>query len=81
MHPDDKAHSGIALIIRSCIKYYEIHKYERNFLQTINAMVEAWNGYIIISAVYSPLKHVIKSKQYITFLENLGNLIIVAGGI
>jgi len=32
MHPDSKAHGGTALIIRSCIKHYEIDEHQRDFL-------------------------------------------------
>jgi len=42
-------------------------------------MMETWNGCITISAVYSPPKHLIKSEQYIKFLETLGNRFIAAG--
>jgi len=72
-------HSGIALIIRSSIKYYEINKHQRDFLQATSVIIEAWNGCIIISTVYSQSKHVIKSEQYITFLKTLGNRFIAAG--
>jgi len=42
-------------------------------------MIESWNCYITISAIYSPLKHVIKSKQYITILKILDNHFIAGG--
>jgi len=32
MHPDDKAHAGTALIIRSDIKHYEIGKFSKRIL-------------------------------------------------
>jgi len=73
MHRDGRAHGGTALIIRSSIKHYEIGKYQRDFLQVTSIVVEARNNSITISAVYPPLKHVIKIEQYITFLETLGN--------
>jgi len=79
MHPDDKAHGGTALIIRSSIKHYEIDKHQRDFLQATNVTIETWNGCITISAVYSLPKHVIRSEQYINFLETLGNRFIAAG--
>jgi len=41
-------------------------------------MVEAWNGSIIISAIYALFKHVIKN-EYIAFLETLDNRFIAAG--
>jgi len=33
MYLDGKAHEGIALIIRSSIRHYEIGKYQGKFLQ------------------------------------------------
>jgi len=42
-------------------------------------VVETSNSGITISTICSPSKHVIKSKQYITFLETLGNCFIAAG--
>jgi len=76
MHPDGKAHDGIAIIIRSSIKHYEIDKHHRDFLQATSVMMETWNGCITIFAVYSSPKHIIKSEQYIKFLETLGNRFI-----
>jgi hypothetical protein len=37
MHPDDKTHGDIALIIKSDIKHYEISKYQREFLQATSS--------------------------------------------
>jgi len=31
MHPDGKAHGGIAVIIRSSVRHDEIGKYQREF--------------------------------------------------
>jgi len=79
MHPDGKVHGRTAIIIRSSIKHYEIDKHQRDFLQATSIMMETWNSCITISAVYSPPKNVIKSEQYIKFLEILGNRFIAAG--
>jgi len=79
MHLDGKAHGGIVIIIRSSIKHYEIDKHQRDFLRITSVMIKTWNGYIIISAVYSPSKHIMKGEQYIKFLETLGNRFIAAG--
>jgi len=79
MPPDSKAHGETALIIRNNIRYYEIDKHQKYFLQARSSVVEMWNGCIIISAVYSLSKHVVKSKQYITFLETLYDHFISTG--
>jgi len=55
MHSDDKVYGETILIIRS-IRHYEIGKYQREFLQATNIVVEDWND-STISAVYSPPKH------------------------
>jgi len=74
MHPDGKAYGGTALIIRSNIKYYEIGKYQRDFLQSTCIMIEEWLYYHFCR---SPPKHIINNEQYITLLEILGDLFIV----
>jgi len=49
MHPNGKVHGGIALIIKSSVRHYEIGKYQREFLQAINAMNEDWkNGMTVL---------------------------------
>jgi len=72
MHSDDKAYGGTTLIIRSSTRYYEISKYQREFLQVTSIVVEDRNDYITISTIYSRLKHAI--KYYITFFKIVGNL-------
>jgi len=53
IHSNDKerTYGGIALIIRNSVRYYEIDKYQREFLQVIS-VIEDWNGCIIISALF-----------------------------
>jgi len=69
MHPDGKAHGRTALIIRNDIKHYGISKFQKEFLQTTSIAAKDQNGCIIISAIYSPLKHIIKKEQYIAFFK------------
>jgi len=66
MHSDSKTHGGTALIIRNNIKYYDIDKFQRKFLQTTNIVIKDQNvllsGCITISATYLSSKHAIKKK-------------------
>jgi len=39
MYPDGKAHGGTALIIKSNIKYYEIDKFQTEYLQATSIVV------------------------------------------
>jgi len=68
-HSDNKAHGGF-LILRSSIRY-EIGKYQREFLQAANIVIEDWKAYIIISAMYSLSKYIMKSEEYMIFLKTL----------
>jgi len=77
MQSVDKAHKETPLIIRSNIRHYEIDKYQKE-LQATGVMVEDWHRSIIISAVYSPSKYIIKNEQYLTFLKTLDNRFISA---
>jgi len=61
------------LIIKSSIRHYEISKYQKEYLQAINIVVEDCNGNITIFAVYSLSKHIIKNEQYIIFFKILSN--------
>jgi len=78
MHPDAKAHEE-TLIIRNSIRYYEIGKYQREFLQATSVMIADWNNCITISAIYLSFKHIIKKEQYITIFKTLSNRFIAAG--
>jgi len=66
MHSDSKTHGGTALIIRNNIKYYDIDKFQRKFLQATNIVIKDQNvllsGCITISATYLSSKHAIKKK-------------------
>jgi len=48
IHPDSKAYGGTALIIRSNIKYYEIGKFQREFLQATSIVGEDQNSCITV---------------------------------
>jgi len=77
MHPDNKTYVETVLIIKSGIRYYEVSKYQREFLQIIS-VVEDRNSCITISAVFT-IQVYIKGKHYIIFFKTLGNCFIAAG--
>jgi len=66
MQPDGKAHKGIALIIRSNIRHYEIGKYQ-NKCRLSDWRLE-WKYYYLW---YSPSKYIIKNVKHIIFFRTL----------
>ena len=78
-HPNNKAHGGTAIIIKTSIKHHEIDKYHKEFLQATSIMIEDWSGPLVISAIYSPPKYAISQQLYTEFFESLGHRFIAGG--
>jgi len=78
-HPDGTAHGGSAIIIKSCIKHFELEKFKHDFIQATSVRIEDWTGPITISALYSPPKHKIISEQYLQYFDTLGHRFIAGG--
>lgn len=78
-HPDDRAHGGAAIIIRSKIKYKEKQSITEPYLQAAGINIVCENSNISIYSVYFPPRYNIKCNQYENFFKSLGNKFIVGG--
>jgi hypothetical protein len=78
-HPDETAHAGSAIIIKSTFKHYELELFFTNRIQGSVLRFEALSRPIIIAAGYSSLRHSISAEEYNHFLAQLGTLYLVAG--
>lgn len=78
-HPDGTAHGGTAIIIRKNVKHHELTKYEKEHLQATSIEIEEWNGPLVLSSVYCPPKHTIKSNEFDEYLRTLGPRFIAGG--
>lgn len=78
-HPDNTAHGGCAVIIKSNIKHYLLPNYQHDFLQACSIVVEDWTGPITLSAVYCPPRHVIRQQQFEAFFNSLGCRFLAGG--
>ena len=56
-HPDGKAHGGTAIVIRNSIKHYEAEKFNKDYLQSTNVVIDNRTGPLTISAIYCPPIH------------------------
>ena len=59
-HPDESAHGGTAILIKSSLSHLEMPKYQTNENQATSIQVDDHCGKVIFSALYSPPKHNIK---------------------
>ena len=78
-HPSGKAHGGSAILIKNRISHFEIESFSEDFLQATSICLSQWNGNCIISSVYSPPRHAIKTHQYLDFFNKMGNKFIIGG--
>jgi hypothetical protein len=78
-HPDNTAHGGTAIIIKTSIKHFENPKYQLEFLQGTSVTVEDWQGPLTLSSVYCPPRHNITSNQFNDFFNTLGHRFLSGG--
>lgn len=78
-HPDGSAHAGSALLIKENIKHYVTNSYCSNKIQATNVVIESLKGALIISALYMPPRHNLKSENYTPFFKTLGSKFIAGG--
>ena len=79
LHPDDTAHGGAAVIIRSSLRHNEHLRIHTNKLQAIAVHLEALPWPLTVSAVYCPPRHAPSSATYTAFFQSLGPRFIVGG--
>jgi exonuclease III len=57
IHPDDTAHGGAAVILRSSLRHHELIRVQTNALQATAVRLEALPWPLTVSAVYCPPRH------------------------
>ena len=80
-HPDNTAHAGAAILIKSTLQFTPLPKINKDFLQAALININLNHVPIKIAAVYCPPKHKITPPQYETFFNSLGHYFIVGGDL
>lgn len=78
-HPDNRAHAGAAILIKSNIKYEILNPIQKPFLQAAGVKVTSENGTFNIFSIYFPPRHQVLCSQYENFFKELGPKFIVGG--
>jgi len=79
IHPDDTAHGGAAVIIRSSLRHHEHLRIQTPELQAITLHLEALPWPLTVSAVYCPPRHAPSSATYSDFFRSLGPRFLAGG--
>ena len=56
-HPDNRAHAGSAILIKSTIKYTVLPTISHNYLQAAGVKVSTNCGDVSVYVIYSPPRH------------------------
>jgi hypothetical protein len=78
-HPDNQAHAGAAIIIRTTLKHYIQQPYITNKIQSASVKILLSHRPVTIAAIYSPPRHRISAEDYEEYLSSLGPQFIAAG--
>ena len=78
-HPDDAAHGGTAILIKSTTAYYELLQQAEAEIQATRIKVKGPIYGITIAAVYCPPKHNLKATTFENFFRTLGPNFLVGG--
>jgi exonuclease III len=78
-HPDQKAHSGTAVIVRRSLKHHPGIAYSTAHIQATSIVLKDHLGELTITAVYSPPKHNIETIEYEQFFQTLEHRFIAGG--
>lgn len=78
-HPDNRAHGGSAVIIKSGIKHHECPEFKTEHIQATSICITDWDGELMICSIYCPPRHNIHKEQFDNFFLTLGRRFIVAG--
>jgi exonuclease III len=78
-HPDDRAHGGAAVIIRSAVSHHELIHHQNKKFQAACVKVDLKPWSLTLSAVYCPPRHTISSAEYVELLESYGSKYLIEG--
>ena len=78
-HPDNRYHTGAAILIKSTIKYEISEPFIKPSIQAAGIRVKFNNSFYNLYSLYTPPKHTINCQDYESSFDKLGNRFLVVG--
>ncbi|KAL4096787.1 hypothetical protein QTP88_021671 [Uroleucon formosanum] len=78
-HPDNTAHGGAAIFVKSTIEFYPLPSFSQDFLQSCAINLKINNTPITIAAIYSPPKHIVTDIKFSDYFSTFNNYFIIGG--
>ena len=80
-HPDNTAHGGVAIIIKSTLSFSPLPNFTRDYLQSCAVTIKLNNIPITIASIYCPPKHNISAPQFNDYFSTINSNFITGGDI
>lgn len=78
-HPDNTAHGGVAILIKSSISFQSLPNFCQPYLQSCALTIKLNSIPITIAAIYSPPKHKITNQILTDYFSTINHNFIVGG--
>ena len=78
-HPDNTAHGGVAILIKSTIAFQALPNFCQDFLQSCAVTIHLNNIPITVAALYSPPRHNLNSEHFANYFKTINNNFIIGG--
>lgn len=78
-HPDNTAHGGVAIFIKSSIIFKPLPSFSHDHIQSCAILLNLNNIPIHIAALYSPPKHNITNSKFSEYFDTFKNNFIIGG--
>ena len=76
-HPDNTAHGGVAILIKSTIAFQPIPNFCQDFLQSCAVLINLNNIPLTIAAIYSYPRHNLNNEHYSNYFKTINNNFII----
>lgn len=78
-HPDNTAHGGVAIFVKSTLAFHPLPNFSQDFLQSCAISLILKNTSLTIAAIYSPPKHNVTNIQFTEYFNTIKNNFIIGG--
>ena len=78
-HPDNRAHAGACILIKSNIEYDLLEPIQIPSIQAAGVKIKFGNVETNIFAVYFPPRHILSCRDYCEFFNKVGSRFLVGG--
>ena len=78
-HPDNTAHGGVAILVKSTILHHSLPSFCEDMFQSSAIQIYVNNVPITVAAIYSPPKHIISYENFLNYFNTINNNFVIGG--